>query len=485
MLWAFAWVATIQVSRAEEVGSDMRIGVLSDIHVHLVPGENPAKNGSLQRFRKALEYFRDRKVDGVLVCGDLTDQGLDIELKAVADAWFDVFPGGRAQDGSPVVNLMHYGDHDAEVRFWTPREKNLLAECERLGVTPVRSLAVGENRKSCWEAFFHEAWQPVQIKKVKGRTFVLAHFVRETVGWNEGLADILASTGVATNEPFFYSQHRPFRGTWHAKWGEDAGKNENVLARYPNAVVFSGHTHYTQTDDRMVWQKGFTAISVGALKNQYVDRHHENGVLIPWIKTDSERDLDMPCVRVDSCHSGMLMSIQGDHVVMERRDFETGLALGPDIEFDVDVPARLRGESVSAASRKLRRLMPVFPSDATIRALRTQAISRRKRKFDAVRLEFPVANAAGGHPRAYDYRVCAIAEDGRIVKERRVFSPSANRPEAFDKGPVFCLFDVKDLGGAVRFTVEARSCWGAVTAPLAVDYCLGKQVEPAKQEKGN
>lgn len=441
------------------------IGVLGDIHVHLEPGEDPVGNGSVVRFRRALEYFRERKVDGVLICGDLTDQGLDIELKAVADTWFDVFPGGKLPDGTPVVNLMHYGDHDAETRFWDSRKERHLAACARRGVPAVRSLSVDENRKTCWEAFFHEAWRPIQVKRVKGRAFVLAHFMRETPGWNEGLTEALASADVKSDELFFFSQHRPFKGTELAKWGPDDGKNEKSLEAYPNAVVFFGHTHYMLTDDRMVLQKGYTAINAGALKNQSVDRHHENGVLIPWIKEDLDRDLDMPCVDNGICHAGMVMCVDGDRIVLERRDFGTGFALGPDLMFAVDVPARSRGED-RALAEKARGLAPVFPAGAMVRLSRAPAVSRRKRKFVALRLEFPVAKSADEHPRAYDYRVCAWTEDDRLVKERFVFSPAANRPEPCDAGPVSCLFDVRDLDTVVRFTVEARSCWGIPSASL-------------------
>jgi len=52
---------------------DLRIGVLSDIHLSYDKNgfrENP--QSEMQGvFIKALEYFRDRHVDGVLVCGDV------------------------------------------------------------------------------------------------------------------------------------------------------------------------------------------------------------------------------------------------------------------------------------------------------------------------------------------------------------------------------------------------------------------------------
>ena len=83
---------------------NISVGVISDIHV-TTPESTAA-------FRKALAYFRDRKVDAVVVAGDLSDWGLKSGLKYVADAWNSVFPGDRAPDGRKVEKLFCTGNHD-------------------------------------------------------------------------------------------------------------------------------------------------------------------------------------------------------------------------------------------------------------------------------------------------------------------------------------------------------------------------------------
>jgi 3',5'-cyclic AMP phosphodiesterase CpdA len=78
-------------------------GVLSDLHL-LDPAlglpEGAARSALL---RTALAHFRDRGVDGVLVCGDLTNNGFVTELEEVARVWFEVFPEGRLPDGRRVL----------------------------------------------------------------------------------------------------------------------------------------------------------------------------------------------------------------------------------------------------------------------------------------------------------------------------------------------------------------------------------------------
>ena len=53
---------------------------------------------SQETFVKALEYFRDRHVDAVLVAGDLTNAGLVPEIELVAEAWKKVFPDNKLPD---------------------------------------------------------------------------------------------------------------------------------------------------------------------------------------------------------------------------------------------------------------------------------------------------------------------------------------------------------------------------------------------------
>ena len=92
----------------------LRFGVVSDVHVRLAPG-----GGSLhpdydtETLEKAFTFYRDNGADAVMIAGDMADCGVVGELKAVADAWFRVFPNDRAPDGRKVERLFVFGNHDA------------------------------------------------------------------------------------------------------------------------------------------------------------------------------------------------------------------------------------------------------------------------------------------------------------------------------------------------------------------------------------
>ena len=74
------------------------LGVLSDIHIY------DEKNVPV--FERALEFFRDRKADGVIIAGDMADRGLVDQLELVGKAWFKVFPENRRPDGQPIEKLL-------------------------------------------------------------------------------------------------------------------------------------------------------------------------------------------------------------------------------------------------------------------------------------------------------------------------------------------------------------------------------------------
>lgn len=442
---------------------DLVIGLLSDIHISIGPKSDPVKATAM--FRHALEYFRDRHVDGVLISGDLANSGLEPELKAVADAWFTVFPDGKLPDGSPVANLMHYGDHDAEKRFYTDRLK---ASFEKAGVPVPRSLSDGELRKECWEAFFHEPWAPLRHVRVKGYDFVLSNFMRE--GGSSAPKDLsqrLAALKLDPTKPFFYSQHRYIGGTYLANeemWGEDNGVAGKVLPNYPNCIAFQGHTHYMLTDPRDIWIGDYVTVNNGSLLNAACGRVRENGVDISWYRNDYMREKQMSCLNLHAGHGGSVMTVKGDLVTIEHRDFGCDLPLGPDIVFSMEKALRPK---YADGMRKVLSVAPEFAKGTAVTVSRMVGKDRQKRETEQVIVRFPTVNSAADRPRAHEYFVRAERADGTLLKEKRVYSPHINLPESKDAPETTCVFAKAELGdGPVRFEVRPANCWGVKGSPI-------------------
>ena len=80
----------------------LRFGALSDIHI-------TRGKGSCDIFEKALTYFRDQKVDAVLIAGDMADSGLDSQLRRVGETWRrDGQPRHRRLALRPRAEVRHH-----------------------------------------------------------------------------------------------------------------------------------------------------------------------------------------------------------------------------------------------------------------------------------------------------------------------------------------------------------------------------------------
>ena len=148
------------------------MGVLSDIHIRC---DKPEQG---EMFRKALEYFRDRGVDAVLLAGDIADTGRVAELEICANVWYSVFPDGKAPDGRPVEHLFVFGNHCVDgwqnPRYRSPTTDEQARLADAIGYADVR--------QKTWRRLFHEDFQPIWMKTVKGYPVIGAHWEKSDGG---------------------------------------------------------------------------------------------------------------------------------------------------------------------------------------------------------------------------------------------------------------------------------------------------------------
>jgi hypothetical protein len=244
-------------------------------------------------------------------------------------------------------------------------------------------------------------------------------------------------------------------------WGEDSGDQKPVFDKYPNCVAFTGHTHYMLTDDRTVWQGGFTCINAGALLNQVVGRHRDNGFLVSWDPKDCKMDRQMREIDGRQSHVGMVFNLYGTDVVLERRDMVRGEPLGPDLCFSIAASDVKKG-GFSDATRRAKGIAPEFDANAKITVMERCGKTRKGRECNQIVLSFPTVKAKGVCPRAYEYRVRAFAADGTTLFETKVYSPCINCPESQEPATSTCVLEKTAAMSAegVCFTVEPLDCWG-------------------------
>ena len=250
-------------------------GVVSDIHVNHVGADEKRSGWSNNlTFRHALEWFRENSADAVVLAGDMTNRGTMDELAAVAEAWYRVFPGDRAPDGRKVEKVFVMGNHDFHgYLYGNFAEKVYPDMAER------RRHVLRADFPGFWKKFFNEDYSRLFRKTVKGYLFIGEHWddgigmeggrgeYAKTAG--SGLEGFLKKNGekIDRSKPFFYVQHPHLKGTCYGDWscGTDSGVATRALSAYPNAVAISGHSHYSITDERSIWQGAFTSVGAGSL----------------------------------------------------------------------------------------------------------------------------------------------------------------------------------------------------------------------------
>ena len=485
---AFGVAGCASAMRTASNGSPkLTLGVLSDIHLSIGKGKDGALSfAGEEMFRKALGWFRGQGVDGVLVCGDMADRGTVEELEAVARAWYSVFPDGRAPDGRRVEQLFVYGNHDYEGYKYGERVKSIFGK-------EYYDHAINKDLAAAWKKCFHEDFNPIWRKEVKGYTVIGTHWTKDHCrGWEE-VGTSYASHWFEKNgatldpsKPFFYLQHPPLKGTCHCDWvwGHDNGLVTQALSKFRNAVAFSGHSHASINDERAIWQGAFTSIGAGSLKYTGL----EYGDVLPFgrendLPSPGQRNEDpykiMHKMKIHSGHQGMVVRVYDDRMVFDRRDFADITSLGDDwvVPLSSAEPMPFAHAKRAAAS-----VPPQFPKGAKLKVCLTKGKNRGGKGRDGkavpvveqpvLEVTIPAANGKRG-ARALDFAL-RIAGGNGATDDRYVFAESFYRSEAGGKAnvPTVCRLAVNRLksSGALRIEVSPRNSFGRAGAPISAVF---------------
>ena len=252
-----------------------------------------------------------------------------------------------------------------------------------------------------------------------GFKFVLAHHPRHTKESDHGnsipgLAAFMAKQELDPKKPFFFVQHRMFKGTVGEPncSGWENGKTTEVLKNYPNVLAICGHGHQNAADELNLWQGEFTAIEVPSLNFCCTRKGRENGY------HPADKDIIMPKGEIRKSWQGMFGTMYADRFVVERLEFLNGMPLGPDWVIPLPSP----DGSLRTEMRAKKAVAPQFADDAKISVSERKVVNTAKKETDAVVVSFPVAHATAKTPRAYDYAVTA-RKSGKVPSPRPIPSP--------------------------------------------------------------
>ena len=465
---------------------DLVFGVISDVHFALAKGGKSylsCYTGDV--FRKTLARFRDAGVDAVVIAGDIAHSGLASEMAEAARVWFEIFPGDRAPDGRKVERIFVTGNHEngiARAKRVYPDGKGIwepeLLRCE--------DGPLAADYRKWWDRIWHEEWKNSFVKEVKGYRFAGFNWVvgdcrgREEK-FNPEIADWYAANGRSfdPSRPFFHIQHPHPKGTVHGNlvWGQDDGISTKALMAHPNAIAFSGHSHTSLTDERSVWQGGFTSIGCGTLRNVSIKvpgcgslpYSSENDYTPVGQPPEIEAGKAMTVPDLFACKQEQLVRVYGDHIRLSRREANSGESYGDDIL--LPLPAAER-RPFDFKMREAQAMAPEFPAGAKLRIRRKDGRVRgtaeeRNRKVKVWEIAIPRADAVR-NVRAAAYQVEINGDDGSKL-ELEVFDESFRFPAngARGKASAVCLVDCARIPAkSFSVCVRAVSCWGRRSASI-------------------
>ena len=376
-------------------GARLVLGVISDIHVDAARGDFK-KFGDATQFEKTLRWFDAQGVDGVVVAGDMADNGMINQLEQVGAAWFRVFPKGRStRDGRPVEQLFVYGNHDFEGQNYDNFGTRYFEK------KSFESFWIRRDPAKAWRDVFHEDYAPIWTKTVKGYQFVGAHWVNwnGVPGVEKWFKDNAAK--IDRTKPFFYIQHCNPRDTVYGSdcWCPDAGFATRALSAFPNAIALAGHTHNSLTDERSIWQGAFTSVATASLRyGGEVDKYEQR--------------------------QGMLLKVYDDRLVFVRRDFLHDQSLGDDWVVPLSSGTK-EAKPFSFRVRQATSLPPQFAAGAKL------AVTREK---DGWLVTIPTADAAATRSFRFEIETGLKGKDGKPI----VFRPwdaKYNMPRAMAGAP--------------------------------------------------
>lgn len=467
-------------------GANLRFGVISDVHLlgrNAAPLEYNDYRGDETVFRQALEWYRDHGVDAVMIPGDIADYGMFDELKLAMDVWNEVFPDGRAPDGRKVEKLIVTGNHEVNgfrydnyARLKFPSDEDFRRHVLRTDLARY------------WEELVGEPYKRFSVKEVRGYVFLSTQWgdvTDTTLNYNgkgncgEELDAWLCANGkgeIDPAKPFFYFQHAHLKDTCFAPWcfDTDRGRTTAALSKWPNAVAFAGHSHYSATDERSIWQDAFTAISVPSLRftyptaQQYGDLGYENSYN-NWpspMERVAEAMKTTDSYRPGGCPQGMLVDVFDDRMVVSRLAFPSGASLGDDWIVPL-TPER----PYSYAARRRKSIAPQFAKGASVASRKVRRWTHGEKPVvkETVELVFPQATEGG--TRTFEYEAVAIGAAG-VRKTFNLLASGYDRPssDALTKAENRMSISVDRLPpGLVRIDVVPKDCWRNSGRPISTE----------------
>lgn len=357
--------------------SSLCFGVLSDVHI--------MKNKSRQdkKFKEALDtlkQFAGGRLDTVAIAGDLADSGSKYEYRKLVKIYDNEL-------GKDIVKVFAMGNHD----FFGYADT-----------------------KMCQNQFKRETLQKLNDDKViKGYHFITVstedssmngRFGKNMRTWLKTQLDKAVKDD--PEKPVFVIAHQPIRNTIY-------GSNEfstidlgKVINDYPQVIYFAGHSHRPLNDERMIYQKDFTAVGTGTIEEVGMEKTAANhGDIVK-----------------NNISQGLFVEVNGNKVSISRVDFLTKKIIGD--KWVIEKPAD-KATYKYTDMRKNYASKPYFIMNSKIKLV--------KAKANSLMLQFKKAYNVDKFIERYNIKIID-ANTSKVIKSEYIFTNYfvANQSQTFN-----------------------------------------------------
>lgn len=253
--------ADVQLCAKENGSGDIRGNAGSTVHAYLA-------------LRNHFQLCKKQNVDVILMDGDIVNNAIENYYELFEIALENVYGTDETKYPEIVWNM---GNHE----WWDGQEKetatavSLFKQYARIN-TP--SLVRQSNVRYSLD---NNETLPTYCKVIKGIPFLVVSgensmgeinntMKSELTSW---LNEISNLPSVQDGGPIYVAYHYPLHtsSTHGSNANDRAYVLENLLKDYPQAVVFTGDTHYSGVNERAINQVDFTTINIGSSSYSRMD----------------------------------------------------------------------------------------------------------------------------------------------------------------------------------------------------------------------
>ena len=241
--------------------------VMSDNHIDTNDCTNYEDGSPQDRFEHGLEYASKLGVDTVVLAGDMTDWARFDTTSDLQTAKYQLnhFVESLNKSLADGINLFYcYGNHDSSTS--SDNRSALFLE-----MVPEKYFDCDINKDDpMWLEGFRHA-------KIDGFDFINIEFdytsenqafSNAALDWMENKLEEITSDPNYDNKPIFVVQHCPFSNTAYGSSSRNETPSKlrlyQIYKKYPQIVMFAGHSHYPLNYQTYLYQSDFTTIVTAA-----------------------------------------------------------------------------------------------------------------------------------------------------------------------------------------------------------------------------